>query len=87
MVVIRLSRTGTIKRPFYHVVVADKRCPRDGRFIEQVGYFNPVAKGEEKRLLLDIARIEHWVGNGAQLSERVAYLVKQYKKEETKAAA
>ncbi len=87
MVVIRLSRGGTNKRPFYHVVVADKRDARDGRFVEQVGYFNPIAKGEEKRLLLDLARIDHWVSQGAQLSERVDHLIKKYKKEETKAAA
>lgn len=76
MVTIRLARSGAKKRPFYHVVATDKRSARDGRFIERVGYYNPNAKGGEQKLVLDHARIEHWTQNGAQLSERVAYLVK-----------
>ncbi len=76
MVTIRLARAGAKKRPFYHVVATDKRSARDGRFIERVGYYNPNAKGNEQKLVVDLARIEHWTKNGAQLSERVAYLVK-----------
>jgi len=77
MVKIRLSRTGAKKRAFYHVVVADSRRSRDGRYIERVGYFNPRATGGEVRLTLDSARIDHWVTQGAQASERVAKLIKE----------
>ena len=88
MVIIRLARTGAKKRPFYHVVVTDSRRRRDSNYIERVGYFNPIARGQETKLLLDTAKIEKWVGTGAQLSERVSSLLKQYKKqEETTAAA
>lgn len=80
MVVIRLSRRGAKDRPFYHVVVADQRFPRDGRFIEKVGYYNPVAAGQETRLSLELDRIEHWVKQGAQPSERVSTLLKSFKK-------
>lgn len=76
MVTIRLARAGTKKRPFYHVVAADKRKARDGRFIERLGFFNPAAKGADQRLLVDGARVEYWTKNGAQLSERVAFLLK-----------
>ncbi len=61
MVVIRLSRTGAKKRPFYHIVVADKRRSRDGRFIEQVGYFNPIAAGAEIPLVLDLIKVDEWI--------------------------
>ncbi|AFT66889.1 MAG: small subunit ribosomal protein S16 [Cycloclasticus pugetii] len=77
MVKIRLSRTGAKKRPFYHVVVADSRRSRDGRYIERVGYYNPRATGGEVRLTLDTDRVDHWVAQGAQTSERVAKLVKE----------
>lgn len=77
MVKIRLSRTGAKKRPFYHVVVADSRRSRDGRYIERVGYFNPRATGEEVRLTLDTARVDHWVAQGAQATERVTKLLKE----------
>ncbi|PIE42084.1 MAG: 30S ribosomal protein S16 [Gammaproteobacteria bacterium] len=80
MVTIRLSRAGAKKQPFYQMVVADSRRSRDGRFIENVGFFNPVATGQEERLRIDLERIEHWIGLGAQPSERVAALVKGYKK-------
>lgn len=80
MVVIRLSRGGSKKRPFYHVVVADSRFPRDGRFIAKVGYFNPLASGEAKRLVLDLEAISAWESKGAQLSDRVSSLVKEAKK-------
>ena len=77
MVRIRLARTGAKKRPFYHVVVTDSRNPRDGRFIERVGFFNPIARGQSERLRLKRDRIEHWISNGAQLSDRVSFLVKE----------
>lgn len=77
MVTIRLSRGGSKKRPFYHLTVTDSRNSRDGRFIERVGFFNPVARGQEERLRVDQARVEHWLGQGAQLSERVAKLVSE----------
>ena len=76
MVSIRLQRGGAKKRPFYQMVVADSRNARDGRFIEKVGFFNPVARGQEEKLRVDVDRIEHWVSKGAQLSDRVAKLVK-----------
>ncbi len=79
MVTIRLARGGSKKRPFYHMVVTDKRNARDGRFIERVGFFNPVATGQEERIRVDSARIDHWVGQGAQLSDRVKKLVKDSK--------
>lgn len=80
MVVIRLSRGGAKKRPFYHVVVADKRTARDGRKIERVGYFNPIAAGKEIRLHLDMDRINYWLSTGAQASEKVSNLIKDMQK-------
>ncbi|MDY6943475.1 MAG: 30S ribosomal protein S16 [Pseudomonadota bacterium] len=77
MVTIRLSRGGAKKRPFYHIVVADSRCPRDGRYIERLGFFNPQASGEEESLRLDKDRIDYWLSQGAQASERVAKLLKK----------
>ncbi len=77
MVTIRLSRGGAKKKPFYHVVVADSRMRRDGRYIERVGYFNPMARGGEKNLELSLDRIEHWVSQGAGTSDRVGKLIKQ----------
>jgi len=77
MVVIRLSRGGSKKRPFYHLTVADQRRARDGRFIERVGFFNPVARGQEERLRIDQERVAYWVGKGAQPSDRVATLLKE----------
>ncbi len=79
MVTIRMSRGGSKKRPFYHVVVTDSRNARDGRYIERVGFFNPLARGQEERLRLNMERIEHWVGLGAQTSDRVGALVKEAK--------
>lgn len=76
MVVIRLSRGGSKNRPFYNVVVADSRCRRDGRFIERVGFYNPVAAEGGEGVRLDQDRISYWTGNGAQLSDTVARLVK-----------
>ncbi|KZN48012.1 30S ribosomal protein S16 [Pseudoalteromonas luteoviolacea] len=80
MVTIRLQRGGAKKRPFYQIVVADSRFSRDGRFIEKVGFFNPLAAGQEEKIRLDLARVEHWVGQGASLSDRVAKLVKDARK-------
>lgn len=77
MVVIRLSRGGSKKRPFYHLTVADQRNPRDGRFIERVGFFNPVARGQEERLRIDQERVDYWVNKGAQPSDRVTALLKE----------
>ena len=79
MVKIRLTRGGAKKRPFYHIIVTDSRSARDGRNIERVGYYNPVAAGNEKRVELDVARVDHWVGNGAQLTEKVRNLYKEVK--------
>jgi len=77
MVKIRLSRGGAKKKPFYHIVVTDSRQARDGRKIERLGFFNPVALGKEERLRVDLERIEYWTGVGAQLSERVKSLVSE----------
>jgi small subunit ribosomal protein S16 len=77
MVVIRLSRGGSKKRPFYHLTVADQRRARDGRFIERVGFFNPVARGQEERLRIERERVEYWISKGAQPSDRVAALLKE----------
>jgi small subunit ribosomal protein S16 len=77
MVIIRLSRGGANKQPFYRVVVTDSRSARDGRYLEQVGYFNPVAKGKAVKLKLEQDRIAYWVSVGAQLSKRVGELLKR----------
>lgn len=87
MVVIRLARGGSKKRPFYHVVATDKRNPRDGRHIEMLGYFNPIASGKDIALKLNIEKIKSWQSKGAQLSERVASLVAQYLKNQEVEAA
>ncbi|EMP57193.1 30S ribosomal protein S16 [Marinobacter santoriniensis NKSG1] len=76
MVTIRLARGGSKKRPFYHLTVTDSRKARDGRFIERVGFFNPVARGQEERLRVDRDRVNFWLEQGAQTSERVAQLLK-----------
>lgn len=80
MVTIRLSRGGSKKRPFYHLTVTNSRSARNGRFIERIGFFNPVARGQEESLRIDADRLQYWVGQGAQLSERVGQLVKESKK-------
>jgi len=77
MVKIRLSRGGAKKKPFYHIVVSDSRKARDGRNIERVGFFNPVARGQEERLRLDLERVDYWTGVGAQVSDRVKSLVSE----------
>jgi len=76
MVKIRLARAGAKKRPFYHVVATQSQSRRDGRFVERLGYYNPNARGAEPKLVLDVAKVEAWVKNGAQLTDRVAHLVK-----------
>ena len=77
MVSIRLSRTGAKKKPFYHIVVADSRNRRDGRYLERVGFYNPVAKGAEERLRVDRERVQHWISQGAKPTESVAGLLKE----------
>jgi small subunit ribosomal protein S16 len=84
MVVIRLARGGAKRRPFYNIVAAHARNRRDGRFLERVGFYNPMAAGGEEGLRIAFDRIEHWTTHGAQLSETVARLLKQAK---AKAAA
>ncbi len=86
MVKIRLTRGGAKKRPFYHVVVTDQRNKRDGRYLERLGFFNPIAKGAEAGLRIDTARVDHWVKQGAQLSDRVAELMKRVAKLPTESA-
>jgi small subunit ribosomal protein S16 len=82
MVTIRLTRGGANKRPFYHIVVADSRCPRDGRNLERIGYFNPIVKDQNKELHLymDLERVTYWLSKGAKPSERVAALINEAKK-------
>lgn len=77
MVKIRLSRGGAKKHPFYHIVVTDSRKARDGRNIERLGFFNPVARGQEERLRLNLERVDYWTGVGAQLSDRVRKLASE----------
>ena len=80
MVSIRLSRAGAKKRPFYHLVVTDSRNGRDGRYIERLGFFNPVGKESEENLRIDLGRIDYWIGQGAQPSDRVKSLIKTQRK-------
>lgn len=76
MVKIRLARAGAKKRPFYHLVATDSRNPRDSHYLERIGYYNPVAVGGESKFVLDKARLEYWTKNGAQVSDRVTFLVR-----------
>lgn len=80
MVVIRLARRGAKKRPFYNIVVSDSRNARDGRFVERVGYFNPIAVGKETKIHLELDKVEKRISQGAQPSNRVKGLIKEYKK-------
>lgn len=80
MVIVRLARGGSKKRPFYSINVCDSRCRRDGRFIERIGYYNPMASGQAVRLSLCTERFAYWQSQGAQLSDTVARLVKEFKK-------
>lgn len=86
MVVIRLARGGAKKRPFYHVVVADKRRARDSKYLERVGYFNPLATKSEVKLLLERERVAHWISKGAQLSDKMQTLLKDWDKQVSSAA-
>ena len=81
MVSIRLSRAGAKKRPFYHLVVTDSRNRRDGRYIERVGFFNPVGRDHEENLRIDLERVDYWVSVGAKLSDRATKLVESMRKE------
>lgn len=83
MLAIRLSRGGAKRRPFYQIVVADKRSPRDGRYIERLGYFNPIAAGPELRLNLDQPRIDHWLSQGAKPTDRVQRLLAEAQQHES----
>jgi small subunit ribosomal protein S16 len=85
MVVIRLSRGGAKKRPFYHMVVTDSRKRRDGSYIERIGYYNPIARGQEVRLHVDIEKLSQWQKVGAQMSDRVSDLIKEFNKKDTAA--
>jgi len=77
MVTIRLARGASKKRPFYHIHVTDSRQARDGKYIERIGFFNPVARGEEERLRVDTDRVKHWIDLGAGVSDRVSRLMKE----------
>ena len=81
MVRIRLARHGSKKSPFYHITVADQRRSRDGRFIERLGYFNPVAKGNAQEYLLEMDRVDYWLSKGAQPTDMVKKLVSRARKE------
>lgn len=87
MVTIRLSRAGAKRSPFYHIVVTDSRSRRDGAYIERLGFFNPVARGQSQRLSLNLERAEHWLTIGAQTSDRVRDLIKEYRKDPAPDAA
>ena len=80
MVTIRLARHGGKKKPFYHVTVAERSAKRDGRFIERVGFYNPVARGQEEELRIDLERLEYWLSTGAQPTDRVRQLVTRWRK-------
>ena len=76
MVVVRLAKSGAKKKPYYFITVADSRKPRDGAFIERLGFFNPSAKGSEERMRFNTDRLDHWITQGAQLSDKVKELAK-----------
>lgn len=86
MVTIRLSRQGSKKNPFYHITVAERSAGRDGRFVERLGFYNPVARGGEERLRFDVERAEYWIARGAKPSERVQQLLGQARKNAAAAA-
>ncbi len=81
MVVIRLARGGSKKRPFYTLVAADSKVRRDGRFIERLGFYNPVGAEGQENLRIELDRVQYWVDNGAQVSPAVRRLVKEYRKQ------
>jgi small subunit ribosomal protein S16 len=86
MVTIRLARHGSKKNPFYHITVADRSAKRDGRFVERVGFFNPVARGNSEELRLDLERVDYWLSVGAKPSERVQKLIRRVRGEQSSAA-
>jgi small subunit ribosomal protein S16 len=86
LVTIRLARHGGKKHPFYHVTVAEKTAKRDGRFIERIGFYNPLARGQEEVLRIDIERADYWLGSGAQPTERVRRLIARWRKLQASAA-
>ena len=86
MVTIRLARRGGKKRPFYHITVAEKLAKRDGRFIERVGFYNPVARGKEEELRIDLVRVDYWLSCGAVPTECVGNLVKRWRKQQAELA-
>jgi len=81
MVKIRLSRGGAKSRPFYHIVVADVRNARDGRNIERIGFYNPIASGKDVKLQVNTDRVREWIGKGAQMTDKVRYLMKEAAKQ------
>ena len=87
VVTIRLARHGGKKNPFYHITVAEKSAKRDGRFIERIGFYNPTSRGKEERLRMNLERLDHWLAVGAQPTERVAQLIRQWRKQAPLAAA
>ena len=87
MVTIRLARRGGKKRPFYHLTVAEKSAKRDGRFIERVGFYNPVARGNDEELRIDLERVDYWLGCGAVPTDRVGSLVKRWRKQQAATTA
>ncbi len=87
LITIRLARRGAKKMPFYHLTVAEKSAKRDGRFIERVGFYNPVARGQEEELRIDLARVDYWLSCGAVPTERAANLVKRWRKQQAAQAA
>jgi len=87
MVTIRLARHGSKKSPFYHITVADRASSRDGRFVERLGFYNPVARGQAEGLRLDLDRVDHWLSVGAKPSEVVGKLIKQARRATTEAVA
>jgi small subunit ribosomal protein S16 len=87
MVTIRLSRGGTIKRPFYHIVATDHRNRRDGRYLERLGFYNPIASGQEAVLKVDLGRVDHWLSHGAQMSARVTDLLETHRAAQAQSAS
>lgn len=87
MVTIRLSRGGAKKQPFYHIVATDSRARRDGRYIERLGYYNPVARGDSTEIQLNLERVDYWISVGAQMSDSVKKVVKDHRKASAAAAA
>lgn len=87
MVTIRLARHGGKKNPFYHLTVAEKSAKRDGRFIERLGFYNPVARGADEELRIDLGRTDYWLSVGAQPTERAGQLIARYRKSQQQALA